>query len=252
MTFWTPAHTGNETNPFRLVVQDAACVGPPDMQFLMGGSAMAAAVEAAETTFDMPLLWCTMQFVNAGRPGDEIEIKAQRVGGGRNVVQSEVILSKAGEPIAQMAAALGGGKPGNDGQFVKMPAVSAPDDCPVKTDKTFTTSANLIGQFKRRTALEDNDAGAEHMWIRPIFDAPNGAGLLSIISDFILGVHPLTRGGRTLDNTLRLHAIAPAGWVLCARELLSVTRGVAHIEQRLFFEDGTFLASTSQTGLLPR
>lgn len=252
MTFWMPDRVREDSSAFKLTVTDAVCVGPPEMQFLMGGSSMAAAVEAAEATFEMPLLWATTQFMNTGMLGETVEFEANRIGGGRNVVQAEVIVSKSSEPIARMAAALGGSKPDHDTQIVAMPNVGAPLECPIKTDTTFTTDANLIGQFERRTAFEDNDAGVEHMWIKPKADLPNHAGLLSIISDFILGVHPLTRGGRTLDNTIRIGATAPSGWVLCVRELLSVVRGVAHIEQRLFFEDGTFLASTSQTGLIPR
>ncbi|MEM9668513.1 MAG: hypothetical protein AAF950_06265 [Pseudomonadota bacterium] len=252
MTFWMPKRTGDSSPVFQLEVTDPVCVGPPEMQFLMGGSSMAAAIETAEATFDMPLLWATTQFMNTGMRGETVEFRAEKIGGGRNVIQAEVIASKAGAPIARMAAALGSSKPGSDGQFTKMPDVPAAADCPIKTDTTFTTDANLIGQFERRTAFEDNDAAVEHMWIRPKADIPSTAGLLAIISDFILGVHPLTRGGRTLDNTLRIGATAGSGWVLCARELLSITRGIAHIEQRLFFENGAFLASTSQTGLLPR
>ncbi|MEO1406219.1 MAG: hypothetical protein AAFV54_06970 [Pseudomonadota bacterium] len=247
-----PTRTGDGPSRFQLTVTDAVCVGPPEMQFLMGGSSMAAAIETAEATFEMPLLWATTQFMNTGMLGETVEFEALKIGGGRNVIQAEVVVSKAGEPIARMAAALGGSKPDHDTQIVAMPDVATPLDCPVKTDTTFTTDANLIGQFERRTAFEDNDTGVEHMWIKPKAGLPNNAGLLAIISDFILGVHPLTRGGRTLDNTLRLNTTSPAGWVLCSRELLSVIRGVAHIEQRLFFEDGTFLASTSQTGLIPR
>lgn len=98
-----------------------------------------------------------------------------------------------------------------------MPDVPPPEDCSIKADDAFACSDNLLGQFERRTALEDSDAGIEHLWMRPALDMPVTAGLLAILSDFILGAHKQSRGGTSLDNTFRLYALKETDWVRSSR-----------------------------------
>lgn len=217
----------------------------------MGGVAMAAAIDALERATSKPLLWATIQFLNHGFLGDEIDINVEPVGGGRNVTQMMASLSKGNMVLQRVFGALGERPNGKGDVFVSMPEVPAPDDCPAKADDTFGRPDNLLAQFERRTAVEDNDSGYECMWMRPLFDAQVSAPLLALMSDFFLGAHPATRGGTSLDNTLRVHATAPTEWVLCVTQFAGFVRGAVHGSQHMFTHDGVLLTSSSQTGLLP-
>ena len=66
MAFWSPQPSVKEERRFELVASEQACVGPAGHEFIMGGVAHAAAIEAAEIVSGKPLLWSTIQFVNAG------------------------------------------------------------------------------------------------------------------------------------------------------------------------------------------
>lgn len=249
--FWTPA-PANKPGVFSLTATEAACVGPPERQFFMGGVAMAAAIEASEQATGKSLLWATMHFVSHGMLGDEIEFATTSRGGGRSVAQLGLVSSVGDRALQHMSAALGGRDGHSETQFLAMPDVPPPEDCPAKTSDAFAQPGNLIAQFERRTALEDNDAGVEHLWMRPIFDAPLSAGLLALMADFFLGAHEHTRGGTSLDNTFRLHGLRETEWVLCSTRFSGFSNGAVHGVQYQFAEDGTVLSTSSQTGLLPR
>ena len=73
--FWSPRLSLDNENAFKLVASPQACVGPAGHEFIMGGVAQAAAVEAAEIVSDKPLLWSTIHFVNAGLLNHSIDIE---------------------------------------------------------------------------------------------------------------------------------------------------------------------------------
>ena len=213
---------------------------------------MATAIEAAEQTTGKPLLWATIQFVSGGALGDDIDILVEQLGGGRSVSQVRVTLSRDGHTLQTLSAALGGRIGFSDQQFVQIPDVPPPTDCPLKEDHAFENPDNLLSQFERRTAHEYADAGTEHMWIRPISGTPVSAALLGITSDFILGAHPVSRSGTSLDNTLRIYSTIPTEWILCVTKMSGISNGTIFGVQHQFAENGTLLSTSSQTGLLPR
>ncbi len=254
MVFWTAAPVVEPVGgaaAFRMTALPQACVGPDDHQFFMGGVAMAAATDALERTTGKPLLWATIQFLSHGFLGDEIDIGVEAVGGGRNVMQMMATLSKGDVVLQRVIGALGERPNGREDVFVSIPDVPPPDGCAPKADDTFGRPDNLLAQFERRTAVEDNDKGYECMWMRPLFDAQVSASLLALMSDFFLGAHPVTRGGTSLDNTLRVHATVPTEWVLCVTQYAGFVRGAVHGSQHMFSQNGVLLTSSSQTGLLP-
>jgi len=258
MRFWqatqaAPQTDGAASAHFTYSVGQTACVGPDDThQFYMGGVAMATHIDALQRYFDKPLLWATIQFLNHGMLGDQLTLAVEQVGGGRNVVQAQAEMHRGDQLLHRSLAALGARGDNPDQAFVRMPDTPAPNTCAVKQGDAKAQPDNLIGQFDRRTAYEDEVAGVEHMWIRahaaPRIDAP----YLALVSDFFLGAHIRTRGGTSLDNTFRLINIVQSDWLLAVTQLSSFTRGGVHGTQHLFAEDGTLLAASSQTGLLPR
>jgi len=240
-----------KSHRFTYTAPREACVGPPDRQFFMGGAAMATACDALERAMAKPLLWATTQFLNHGMLGEHFDIEVEAVSGGRRVVQAMAILRRGDRIIQRTLAALGAREGEPDRQFINAPKIASPDNGPRKKDDAFGHASNLIGQFDRRTALEDNDAGLEYMWIRPKFDFVVDVPLLVLVSDFFLGAHKRSRGGTSLDNTFRLCRLAQTDWILCATHIASFTSGAMQGAQYLFAEDGTLLAIASQTGLLP-
>ena len=249
--FWSPRLSLDNENAFKLVASPQACVGPAGHEFIMGGVAQAAAVEAAEIVSDKPLLWSTIHFVNAGLLNQSIDIEVEVLGGGRSISQVLVRLTADGTVLQTMSAALGG-RQGTERQFVSMPTVVAPEDCSTKTDLDHNNDLDLIAQFERRVALEIPDEGLGAMWIRPKDALPISAGLLAITSDFMLGLHPESFRGTSLDNTFRVFSTCPTEWILCVTQMSDFRDGAAMGVTHQFTQDGQLLSVSSQTGLLPR
>ena len=248
---WSPRLSLDNETAFQLVASPQACVGAAVAAFIMGGVAQAAAIEAAEIVADKSLLWSTIQFVNAGLLNQSIEIEAELSGGGRSISQDLVTLTADGTVLQTMSAALGG-RQGTERQFVSMPKVAPPADCPVKTDLDHNNDQDLIAQFERRMAIAAPDEGLGAMWIRSKDSHPISAGLLAITSDFMLGLHPESFRGTSLDNTFRVFSTVPTEWILCVTQMSGFRDGAAMGVTHQFTQDGELLSVSSQTGLLPR
>lgn len=248
--FWHPL--AQDAGDFAYTPPAPACVGSADHQFYMGGAAMATHIAAMEAHFDKPLLWATIHFLNHGLLGEDMALRVEPVSGGRSVVQAMSTMRRGETVLHRTVAALGARAGEPDRAFVRMPDVLRPEACPVKIDDAMQIDGNLMTQFDRRTAYEDSVAGCEYMWIRPNFETRIDAPYLALVSDFFLGALPRTRRGTSLDNTFRLINLAETRWVLAVTQMSSFTRGAAHGTQHLFAENGTLLAVSSQTGLLPR
>ena len=249
--FWSPQLSLDNKTVFKLVASPQACVGPAGSEFIMGGVAQAAAIEAAETVSDKPLLWSTIQFVSAGLLNQSIDIEVEVLGGGRSISQVLVTLTADGKVLQTMSAALGG-RQGIERQFVSMPTVAAPEDCPIRTDLDHNNDQDLIAQFERRIAIEAPDDSLGAMWIRSNDGLPITAGLLAITSDFMLGLHPESFRGTSLDNTFRIFSTRPTEWILCVTQMSGFRDGAAMGVTHQFTQDGQLLSISSQTGLLPR
>ena len=251
MAFWSPQPSVKDERKFELVASEQACVGPAGYEFIMGGVAQAAAIEAAEIVSGKPLLWSTIQFVNAGLLNQSIDIEVELLGGGRSISQVLVTLS-ANDTVLQTLTAALGGRQGSERQFVNMPQVAPPEDCPVKTDLDHNNDQDLIAQFERRMVLEAPDEGLGAMWIRSKDTLRVSAGLLAITSDFMLGLHPESFRGTSLDNTFRVFSTRPTEWMLCVTQMSGFRDGAAMGVTHQFTQDGQLLSVSSQTGLLPR
>jgi len=251
MAFWSPQPSVKDERKFELLASEQACVGPAGYEFIMGGVAQAAAIEAAEIVSGKPLLWSTIQFVNAGLLNQSIDIEVELLGGGRSISQVLVTLT-ANDTVLQTLTAALGGRQGSERQFVKMPQVASPQDCPVKTDLDHNNDQDLIAQFERKMAIEAPDEGLGAMWIRSKDTLPVSAGLLAITSDFMLGLHSESFRGTSLDNAFRVFSTRPTEWILCVTQMSGFRDGAAMGVTHQFTQDGQLLSVSSQTGLLPR
>jgi acyl-CoA thioesterase len=90
------------------------------------------------------------------------------------------------------------------------------------------------------------------MWARiPDVLSDVDAATLAVLGDFVpmaigqaLGVRG---GGNSLDNTLRIVRLVPTKWVLLDIQIQGVERGFGHGTMNMFAEDGTLLATASQS-----
>lgn len=98
MAFWSPQPSMTDERKFELVASEKACVGPAGYEFIMGGVAQAAAIEAAEIVSGKPLLWSTIQFVNAGLLNQSIDIEVELLGGGRSINQGSLLTIRCFKP----------------------------------------------------------------------------------------------------------------------------------------------------------
>lgn len=88
-------------------------------------------------------------------------------------------------------------------------------------------------------------------WARVPGQLEPSAATLAVIGDYVSGgaSQPLGRPtmGRSLDNTLRMVRLAPTEWILCDIRMHAAAHGFAHGLAHLWSQDGTLLATASQS-----
>lgn len=250
MTFWKPAPDPQDLDKFKLFASEPACVGPPERQFLMGGVGVAAAIEALEVSCQKPLLWITTHFISGAGFGDELDISIKKYVEGRSVTQAQANLRLGDRLVHRSSAALGGKPHHASARFVKMPDTKAPHDCALKEPDGFYSDTNLQSQFEKRLAYNDDATGREICWFRATQEQTVTAGLVAIVADFLLGATAMTRGGTSLDNTLRVVEIKQTEWFLLDTQIAFYENAITHGRSHIFAEDGTLMATASQTALI--
>jgi len=248
---------------FRLTVERDICVGPEGHTFMFGGVGLACAVEAARRVTGRELIWATAQYLSYARPGSVLEVDVRLPVQGHNVTQAVINLHCGDEVIISATAALGE-RPGNPShQWFDLPAMPRPEDC-VEWAAWDRQSGTLMRRLEIRVAPDSvalaprlgipDPSGRMQMWMRTREGVPVDATLLALFGDFVptgAGVAlGLDGGGNSLDNTLRLRGVVPTEWVLCDIQMSSADRGFAHGHLRLFAENGTLMATASQSLVL--
>jgi len=252
MTFWLPEPSADNPHKYHYHAPDHARVGPEEQPFIMGGVSMGCTISALEMATGQSLLWAHGQFLSAARPDVPLIIDLELPEKGKSITQASAILRDGDRIILKLTGGLGGREGYPLHQFHPMPDVPQPMDCPIKQADVYYRDDNLIGFFEKRLAHEDDHDGTEHLWFKPAEDVPVTAGYLAILADFLGGSHRLTRTCTSLDNLVRIHSLKPTKWVLNETKITAMANGAFCGDRRLFAEDGTLLASASQTALLPR
>jgi acyl-CoA thioesterase-2 len=245
-------------NPYRwsMEVRPDLCTGGG---FLFGGAALGAAIVALEATSGRSCVWATSQYLSYARPGEVVDVDVTLAVAGRQVTQARAVCHVGNREILTVNAALGFRPMDVSGQFEKMPDVPGPDDCPDRPHR-FPVDGTIHDKLEQRLAkgrpFEELDGelgdGQTLMWTR-IPDVLEGvdASALAVLGDFVptgvgqaLGVRG---GGNSLDNTLRVVHLVPTQWVLLDIRVHAVERGFGHGLAHMFAEDGTLLATASQS-----
>ncbi len=247
-------------NPYRWVlpvVQGISTGGG----FLYGGCGLAAAVAAMEDTSGRKAVWATAQYLSYAKPGETMDIDVVLAVHGHQITQARALCHVGDREILTVNAALGDRDLVDNGQWETMPSdVPAPHECterPHVLDWSGTISSRMDQRIvKGRERLEELDGtrgdGQVLLWSRipEVIEGVDTAAL-AILGDFVpMGVGQslgLRAGGNSLDNTIRVGRLVPTEWVLLDIRIHMVQRGFGHGLVHMFAEDGTLLATASQS-----
>lgn len=232
-------------------------------QFLFGGCALGAAIAAMEGVTGRPVIWATAQYLSYARPPSVLDVDVTVAVVGRHIAQARATGHVADTEILTVNAALGSRDVDRAGSWVERPDVPDPDECPERGLR-FPGTESVMNRLDVRLAsanewqdIEGNpvEGGRTALWARmpDMLDLSSGAAL-AILGDYVpfgisqaLGVWG---GGNSLDNTLRLYRLVPTEWVLLDIRIQAVARGFGHGVVHQWAQDGTLLATASQSTIV--
>ena len=127
----------------------------------------------------------------------------------------------------------------------------------VKDPRAGLRSALDVRSNPAITREEVISTGRSLLWMRRKDEpGPVDAAMLAVFADFVPGAigGALGRagGGNSLDNNLRIRKIVPTEWVLCEMQAQAAARGFGHGHMRLYAQDGTLMATASQSLIAAR
>lgn len=248
-------------NPFRwtLPVVQSLCTWSGN---LFGGAGLGAAIEAMEAVSGRPVVWATGQYLSYATVGSVLDLDVTLTVEGHNTTQARVVVRHGNNEILTVNGALGRRPSNGEGTFVVPPSVPAPLDCPERRHR-FGVQNSINEHIQARIALgremEELDGtlapdGRSALWARlPGVGTTSAAGL-AVLGDFVpygigqaLGARA---GGNSLDNTLRVVRLVPTDWVLLDMRIEAVHDGFGHGLVYLWAEDGTLLATATQSTIV--
>jgi acyl-CoA thioesterase-2 len=250
---------------FELMVQSGICVGHPDSQFLFGGAGMASGLSVIEAVTGRSTVWAAAQYLSYARPGTLLTLDVIVPVSGKYTSQGRVLIRDGDKEILTVNAALGERPDSPEAQWAQMPDVPSPDQCPPMTYNWVRDDKDMNSSFHQRVAAgrfggTRNEGGPSpdgiaRMWVRPRDPAvPIDRIALGVMADFLpsgvgnaLGT---AAGGNSLDNTIRFARMVPTDWVLADIRIHATANGFVHGRVHLFAEDGTLLATASQSMIL--
>jgi acyl-CoA thioesterase len=227
--------------------------------FLFGGSGLGAAIEAMEGTTERPVVWATAQYLSYARPGTVMDIDVTVAVEGHQITQARAVGHVGNTEVLTVNAALGVRPLEAHGQWAQMPeGMPAPDDCvdrPLRmhVDESINTRLDVrVAKIRDFSELDGTPGdGRTVMWARmpEVLDMSGAA--LAILGDYVpMGVGQalgLMAGGSSLDNTLRVARLVPTEWVMLDIRVHAVDHGFGHGLVHLWAQDGTLLATASQS-----
>jgi acyl-CoA thioesterase len=179
---------------------------------------------------------------------------------GKTVSQARAVARVGDTEILTVNAALGDRDLDLRGQFQTMPEVPPPSECGLRPSRLESEGDSIMSRIELRLArgrqMDRFDGtllpgGGSALWAR-VADLPETtAAKLAVLGDYVpfgtsqaFGRHV---GGNSLDNTLRVVRLVPSEWVLVDIEVHALDRGFGHGRVHLWADDGTLLATASQS-----
>lgn len=238
-------------------------------RFLFGGCGLGAAVAAMEAVCGRPAVWATAQYLSFAKVDEIMDLDVTVAVSGRHTSQVRAVGHVGDREILTVNAALGSKPIEIDEQWPSMPAVPDPEACPGRDDLV-EDSSSIMTRFDMRLALgtlwsdltptptDDGPrapGGRSALWVR-MPEVDMSAAALAILGDYVpFGISQALGWwvpSNSLDNTLRVLRLVPTDWVLCDVRVDGVQGGFGHGSVYLWAEDGTLLATASQSAVLHR
>jgi acyl-CoA thioesterase len=211
-----------------------------------------------EGTSGRPIVWATAQYLSYASPGTTMDVDVTIAVEGHQITQARAVGHVGNTEVLTVNAALGERPLPAEGQWARMPEAPPPDECPPHTHR-FDIAGSIMDRLDLRLAsgraIEELNGtpgdGRTLMWARmpDLLDVSGAA--LAVLGDYVpMGVGQALgerAGGNSLDNTLRVARLVPTEWVLCEIRVHAVASGFGHGLVQLWAEDGTLLATASQS-----
>ena len=249
-------------NPYRwtLPVHPGVCTPGG---FLFGGCALGAAVTALESTTGRPLVWATCQYLSYARPPEVLDLDVTVVVSGHQITQARATGHVADREVFTVNAALGARPSDLGGTWAMMPVVPTPDRCTARERRFETGGEYLPDRLDVRLAAARNfselpgpgmPGGRCVLWAKLADVLETSTAALAVLGDYVpFGIGQalgLFAGGNSLDNTLRVGRIVPTEWVMLDIRVHQVADGFGHGDVHLWSDDGTLLATASQSTIV--
>ena len=228
---------------------------------LFGGAGLGAAITALEHYTHRPTVWATAQFLEFALPPAELEITVEEMVRGHQVSQARAVGRVDGREIFTVQAALGERDVPCLGEWAERPNVPPPEDCvgreiPPHMRGTISERMDMrladARDFSELDGIEGS--GRCSLWVRLPEFLEMSAAALAIVGDYVpFGISQALgqrAGGNSLDNTLRICSRTPTEWILADVRIHAVGHGFGHGLVHLWGEDGTLLASASQSAIV--
>jgi acyl-CoA thioesterase-2 len=222
--------------------------------YLFGGCGLGAAIAALEGTTGRPIVWATAQYLSFARPGTILDVDVTVAVAGKLTTQARAVGHVGGTEILTVNAALGERDFPASGQWAIRPEVPPPDACPVRESRG-NVGDSILSRLDQRWALAGGSGdGRCAVWTRMPDLLNVSAPALAVLGDYVplgLGVTlDVEITSNSLDNTLRVARLVPTEWVLIDIRVDVVANGFGHGQVHLWAEDGTLLATASQSALI--
>jgi acyl-CoA thioesterase len=235
-------------------------------KFLFGGCGLGAAVAAMESVCDRPVVWATAQYLSFAMVDSIMDLDVTVAVSGSRTSQARAVGRVGDREILTVNAALGSKDIPIDEQWRTMPEVPDPLDCPrrsrriVDTDSIMTRQDMRLASGNQWDQLDDASGrpvpgGRSALWVHtPEVDM--SAAALAILGDYVpFGISQAMgrwMPSNSLDNTIRVQRLVPTEWVLCDVRIDGIHQGFGHGSVYLWAQDGTLLATASQSAVLHR
>ncbi len=209
------------------------------------------------------MVWATAQYLSYAHPPSVLDIDVTLAAPGRSITQARVVGHVADPEILTVNAALGTRDLDVEGRVGRAPdgpaarrvpgaGLASPGTQSIQ-DRIDVRLADARGVGRdRRPPGARRPVAAVGPHARPA--RPSVGASLAILGDYVpFGIgQALGRlaGGNSLDNTLRVSRLVPTEWVLLDIRIHAVANGFGHGVVHLWAEDGTLLATASQSTIV--